>query len=645
MPSLTLDIKKGSKLHQRIVDAVRDRVRFSKNAYLHRHKKWIKNEEAALAYLPEREVDAQRRLNRDEGGKPAYTTIVLPYSYGVLMASHTYWTTVFLSRSPILQYTGRHGESEQQIQCLEALMDYQVNVGGMMVPLYIWLLDVGKYGLGVTGNYWVEEFANVSEIVEVEQQFLNLIPTGKKKKQKISRRIPGYVGNKIYNIRPYDFFPDPRLPLSRFQEGEFCADYFELGWNTILRRRDAGFYTNIDELKLGEKSADAREPGSSQLTLPDTDNIFEELNARKTKDVVKGYQTTIELVPSNWGLGKSGRLEKWVFTVTSDFTLCIGAQPHGALHNKYPYNIMEFEPEGYAIANRGLPEIIEPIQRTMDWLINSHFYNVRKTINNQFLVDPSRVVMKDVLDPAAGGVIRAKESAYGTDMRTAIHQLQVTDVTRTHMQDLRAMIDIGIRATGVNDQIHGMIAQGGRKTAQEVRTSSTFGVNRLKTNAEYFSAMGWAPMSQMFVQNTQQYYDAEKKFKVVGDLMQDAGEKFVEVDAESIQGFYDFVPVDGTLPVDRFAQANLWREMFAQMRNMPEVAAKYDLGKLFGWVAQLAGLKNIKQFEIKMAPDEQLQDQAQKGNIVPLGTEPRKGERDLGRVPEPGQIRDMGSTG
>ncbi len=189
MPSLTLDIKPGSVLAKRILSGVRDRVNFSKRAYAARRIKWKQSEDAALAYMPEREVDANRR-NLREDGKPQYTTLTLPYSYGVLMASHTYWTTVFMSRAPILQFAGRHGESEQGTQALEALIDYQVQVGGMLVPLYIWLMDVGKYGEGIIGNYWEEVTNTIAEIVEVEEKFFGF-PTGKTKKQKVSKSVPG----------------------------------------------------------------------------------------------------------------------------------------------------------------------------------------------------------------------------------------------------------------------------------------------------------------------------------------------------------------------------------------------------------------------------------------------------------------------
>jgi hypothetical protein len=357
------------------------------------------------------------------------------------------------------------------------------------------------------------------------------------------------------------------------------------------------------------------------LELPESGNFgWSDFSNRKAQDVVKVYEHYQDLIPSQWGLGKSDRSEKWVFTVTTDWKYVLSARPLGYYHNRFPLMVIEYEPEGYALVNRGIPEVIKPIQNTLDWLLNSHFYNVRKALNDQFIVDPSRVMMKDVLDPLPGGIIRLKAEAYGTDVRGAIEQLQVTDVTQAHLRDMNVMFEIGQRALGVNDQIMGMIQKGGRKTATEIRTSSSFGINRLKTTAEYFSAMGWSPMGSMLVQNTQQLYDAEMQFKLVGDLMQEAGPGFVQVTPDEIGGMYNFVPVDGTLPVDRFAQANMWRELFVAMRNMPEIAQQYDTGRIFAWVAQLAGLKNISQFKLQtnVLPDEEVQREAQKGNLVPI---------------------------
>ena len=84
-------------------------------------------------------------------------------------------------------------------------------------------------------------------------------------------------------------------------------------------------------------------------------------------------------------------------------------------------------------------------------------------------------------------------------------------------------------------------------------------------------------------------------------------------------GFFNFVTVDGTLPVDRMAQANLWKDMMSNLRMMPpQVAMGFDWVKIFTWVGSLAGLKNINQFKVQLMPDQALEGMAQSGNVIPM---------------------------
>lgn len=638
MAYITLNIDPQSQRSKMILTAIRDRHEVSRKKMEQVHARWEKCEERFNAFIPEKDVDAERRQARDNSGELTYRTIMLPYSYAQLMSAHTYWTTVFLGRSPVFQFEGRHGEAVMQTQAMEAVIDYQRQVGCWLPALYIWLLDVGKYGLGIIGNYWAEEDAYVSEIIREEEMLLDQIPTGRFSKRRVTRRIPGYRGSKLYNVRPYHWFPDPRVPLHRFQDGEFCGVYSEIGWNEILRREAAGEYTNIDALKAGQQvDGQVSKTGGRQRTasgpqsadLPDpSEDWLDSMGERKNSSANFWgiYEYYIELVPKEWGLGESGFPEKWVFTTNANRSVLIGARPLGAIHNKFPFDVLEYEPEAYNLFNRSFMEVLQPVQDTMDWLINSHFYNVRKSLNDQFVADPSRVVMKDLDSDEPGLTIRLKPAAYGTDVRQAVTQLAVQDVTRSHLTDMQTMNEFGQRITGVNDSIMGqLLTQSGRRTASEVRSSNTFSISRLKTISEWFSATGFAELSSKLVQNSQQYYEDSQKFRIVGDLVQEAGPEFVMVTPETIAGFYDFVPVDGSLPVDRFAQANLWRALFADVSRVPQVMQRYDLAGIFAWVAKLAGLKNINQFRVQVRPDEELNQEAQRGNIVQMPNGPGGG--------------------
>jgi hypothetical protein len=312
------------------------------------------------------------------------------------------------------------------------------------------------------------------------------------------------------------------------------------------------------------------------------------------------------------------------------------------LHNKFPFSILELEIEGYGLFKRGMMEITKPLNDVLTWLFNAHFHNVRKVLNDQLVVDPSRVVMKDVTDPNAGRILRLRPEAYGTDARTAVHQLQVVDITRAHLTDANIVEQMIQRLTGASDPVMGVVNQGGRKTATEVRTSSTFGINRLKTNAEFFSAQGFSSLGQMMVQNSQQYYDQSFVFRVAGELATQAG-SYMQVTPEQIAGFYDFVPVDGTLPIDRFAMAALWKDLMANMRAIPSLMMQYDLGAIFAHVAHLAGVKNVNQFRLQVTPDQVLAAQLQAGNVVPLGG--ASGKRTGGPAERPAGPRQVSGMG
>jgi len=636
MPSLTLEeseIAPGTPLHDKIMEEVRRRVRFSERAFSTRRLQWRKAEDEIIAYIPETAADSNRRFKREQQGIPKYTTIKVPYTYAVVMALHTYICSVFLSRTPIFQFDGRHGEGQQSVLAVEALHDYQVRVGRMLPALYSWFYDAARYGVGIVSLYWAQHIRRATEIQFVQDEFGNEV------REQISIEIPGYEGNELTNIQPRDWLPDPRVPMRDFQRGEFCASRTKISWLQIKERERLGYYTNVEKIprKLSPRFTDERDD-DSQVQRPDDE--FAEFSGyaggdRQHPDIIPIYEMFIDLIPKDWDLGPSDYPEKWVFTVTADWTTVLGAQPFGAYHCQYPFHFIELEPDAYALCNRGMPEILSGVQQTLDWLLNSHFFNVRASLNNLLVVDPMRVVMKDITEPQPGGVIRTRPGSANMP-GDAVKQLQIADVTRNHPADFMQMIGVGERVSGINDQMLGAFTKTGRRTATEVRTSSVGGVSRQKVETEYMSSTGIDTLAQQMVQNSQQYQNQELTLKVVGNLAGLAGTEWMMVTPQDIMGFYDHVPVDGTLPLDRFAQANLWKEIMVGANQMPAVAMEYSMAKIFAWTAQLAGIRNLDKFRVEMGSPEQLAAQAQLGNIVPIRGGGQRGGRSPNNVKQPG---------
>jgi hypothetical protein len=631
----------GTAKHTRVLEAVRQRKLMSQFYMKDRWATWARMEERFRAYVNKTEND-NRREQLKKVGKPQYVTIEIPYSYAMLLTAHTYWTSVFLSRNPILQFQARDGKNTTNEQAVESLIDYQVQASGMLLPLYLWFMDAGKYGLGVLGNSWFEDYRTKTEIVEVDRTYLGMNIGGKKKVRQ-TQLYPVYKGNRIFNIRPQDFFPDPRVQMHRVQEGEFCGRIIENGWNTVKRREADGWYYNIDDLQKNLKTTRdwVRDAGSTQLILPpamDTlyhrgmvDDPANDEKGNKQKSYVETLEMTIEIIPRDWELGSSTYPEKYAFTVAND-TVILNAMPTGRDHQKYEYFTLEYEIESYALNKRSMLEIAEPLNDVLSWLFNSHMYNVRKAINDQLIVDPSRITMKDLTDPVSGRIIRLKPEAYGTPPSEAVHQLAVADITRPHMQDFGIVAELLQRVLGVNENMMGMVNQGGRKTATEVRTSSTLGINRLKTNCEYMSAMGFTPWAEVMLMNTQQMYDENQELRIAGRTL--GGPQGVMVTPDSIAGKFDYIPVDGTMPIDRFAVANLWKELAGVMMKMPQVAQQYDWAGIMGWIAQLGGIKNLDQFRLQVVPNA-----GQQGGL-PIQGAANNGGGTAGAVPTGGSTEN-----
>jgi len=615
---LNKELRPETQLHKRIIDAVKRRRDLSVRTTEKKHSAWNEAEKLHSGYLYESERAARVKQGR-KFAVTDYTTINVSSSYATTMAMHTYWTSVFLARNPAFQLTARHGESEMQIQAMEALMDYQLMVGRQLVPYYVWLLDVGKFGVGFIGNYWDEKYAISSHFEDIPQTYLGIPIPGKTRRARITDRLLQYSGSSLFNIRPYDMRIDPRIDLQNYQQGEFMGRKGTLSWMQFVQGVADGKYFNqeaLEKRRLSKWNHTENQVGNQMYPESDLSASTADMDMMHT-DNMEFEEMVITIQPDKWHLGKTSYPEKWIFTVIED-EVCIRCRPLGCHHGMFPYSVLEYEMDGGLLFKRGVHEVLGPMEETLNWLVNTHFFNTRRILNDNIIVDPSRVVMKDFMNNKPGKMVRLKPSAYGEDPNSVYSQMKVVDVTNQHLADMRIIDDLAHKLVGVNDNIMGTVHPGGRKTATEIRTSSGFGINRLKTNSEWFSASGWQDNASMMIANTQQYYDDEREFKIAGELSAELRKRIIT--PEDIAGQYDFVPVDGTLPIDRFAQANLWKELFQALAGMQEagIDTGFDLSKIFSYTAQLAGAKNINQFKVQVLPDEELQDGIQRGNIRPI---------------------------
>jgi len=607
-----IDLTYGGKLHDQIKQAIIERRCLSEKKMDIFAQQWSDAEDSVRAYIHEKDVDRVRKDKKKYDGEPDYVTLEVPYAYATIMTAHTYYSSVMLGRTPTWQFSARHGEAQDSVLALEAVMDYQLKVGGMLPVMYNWLYDLSRYSLGIVGNYWDQEQTTITKKVMVQPNIMG-IPFGREREEWQSETVIGYEGNRLYNVRPYDFYPDPRVPIWRFQDGEFCGRNCVEGVHTLIagQQADPSRYQNLNVLR--EKLQDGGkglEDGSPNVERPLAPNEGRQIGA--------GYATIhemyIKIVPMLWGLTPSKRQEIWVFELAND-EVVLSARPLGLAHGKFPFSVMEGNFGSEEFAKAGMLEMIRPMTDILTWLVNSHFYNVRRVLNNQIIVDPSKVVMKDLTKPGQR-IIRLKPNAYGSDVRSYVYQFQMQDVTQNHLRDIQVVESLIQRVSSVVDNVMGVPQRGGRKTATEVRDSTGWSVSRLRTPVEYNSSLAMDPLAQMMVSNTQSQMTVKRKYAVAGNLMATA-QSFLDVRNETIAGFYDFVPIDGTMPIDRLAQANFWKELLMSMAKSPQIAAGWDMNGMIAHVMKMQGERNIDRFRINIQSPNAIAQGVKAGNLVP----------------------------
>jgi hypothetical protein len=311
----------------------------------------------------------------------------------------------------------------------------------------------------------------------------------------------------------------------------------------------------------------------------------------------------VRLVPKDWGLGESDYPEIWVFMVANNKVI-IYAEPANTLEDKFPIHAQECEVDGYMNKSRGILEVAAPMNDILTWLFDSHMYNKRQVMNNQFVGDPSAIVMKDVERKDPGKFIRLRPTAYGRDVRSIISQLPVTDVTMQNLQDVQIVERNMQRIVGINDDVAGQSAPSSRRSATEFRGTSSFASNRLANLAYSISVGGFRSLAKSLFVSSQQLYDIPMKVKVAGDNIK--GMQSITVNPEDIAGQFDVVPVDGTLPIDRMGQAQFWMQIMSMVATNPMLAAEYRLGDIFSYTARLAGLKGIDKMKMRVLNDDQI---------------------------------------
>jgi hypothetical protein len=600
-----LDLKPGSKLHQDLVGKILQRATESSQSMSRRFSSWNTIDEVLTTYA--QVDDKEQELLDDDPRKPV--TIVFPYSFVIMETMLSYLVSAFF-QDPVFRYEGRSPEDIIGAEMFTYVIQQQCNKAKVLLNAHTIFRDCVSYGMGIGAPYW-----------KIEEGYRTRGVKGPYGPDKMTEEAILYEGNALANIDPYMALPDPNVSISDVQDGEFFG-YVELSnyMNMLTEEKTSEDLFIVRYLKtLNDKKtsvyaedASAREAKYGGRPLRRAHSVTNE---------VDNIHMFIKLIPKEWKLGDEEYPEKWHFTVSGD-SILVRAKPLGLNHDKFPIAIAAPDFDGYSTTPISRMEIMSGMQHVLDFLFNSHITNVRKAINDMFVVDPYIVNIADLKDPKAGKIIRTRRPVWGQGVKDAIQQLGVVDITRANIGDTQFIMEHMEKVGASSEAMMGHLRKSGpeRLTGKEFEGTSRGSFSRMERMAKVIGIQAMQDIGYFFAHHAQQLMTEETYIKTVGawpeSLKAEYGDTSrIKVSPYDILIDYDLITRDGSVPGSNFS--GVWMEMFKVLSEHPELQQTFDSVRIFKHIARNSGAKNVDQFvKVKAMPDEAVMDEVQKGNIT-----------------------------
>jgi len=521
--------------------------------------------------------DQVERIDFDIRDRFAPHRFVLPMTATHMWTMATWITQALAGETTPHQVEGRGPEDEEAAEIMNQLLRWNAEQQPTYFLFFMFVVDSLTYNRGILFDEWRPLYKSRTEMVDAINPF-ELDPYGQpqvyQKPVKVKEVVGGY--NYLELVSAYNFIIDPMFPIWRFQDGRFAGHRTLMTWHELYRRSrlDTTDPTYVDEgaidrLKKAEQSANSGNTLSqltnSPLTTP-TSYYMSRSHIERNRTtsptgisradkhdggIVEMHILWIRIVPTDYGISDS--------TVPSVYQLIMGNRKEVLAlnevtyeHDMFPYSIGEGRSSGHYQNNPSWALMLKPIQDWVDYLKDRRHEALARTVGNVFIARTDKVDLEDFLDPKKEGkIIPIKPDAGSERIDDIIKQVPINDLTKDFYRDAQTFIQFAETVTAANSQMQG-------NSEDETNSATAFAGNqqmasgRLMAIARMLSVMAIVPQTRRFVKNFQQFMDTEVILKLKGDHMNFPtnmrGEKYVQITRDTIQGEFDMIAHDGTLP-------------------------------------------------------------------------------------------------
>jgi hypothetical protein len=586
---------------RRLVDYVKTLSEMSYRQISKRYPHWLEADRAHDLYVPADSTDFRNKL-------------VIADTRAISDTVLTYMMAAITGRNPMFQLEGLNRKSRVPAALLERVLHQQMRHNAGEARFAQLFLDSIRYGFAPTKIVWSEQKNT----------------------------------NVIVNADPRKTFPDPRARAGDVERMQFIVFSDHVSSSALIRSQ---MYPKVQQFPRMLDNTGIVAGWDSHRWHKEAGRGWNVDPVTTTDGVDKGYfkvgrSHVIDecwVVMNGYEIGMPQLGSVWMVLTILDERFVIRAQlsPYG---RQFPCTIGGFGFDAHRDHQQSLYDMLLPLHDLGTWLLRSRYDNVQAALNNLIFADPTRVAIHDLINRNPWGVVRTLP---GTKPGDGVFIAQVPDVTRGHWNDIGALSDMKQRVAAASDAQQGM-PTGDVRTATEIQRLTQLGSQRLGVLSRVMSSTTIRPLVRMMAANIKDALNFSGQLRVTeqetNSLMQGLVDNgYVDFSVNDLQGDIEYLVVDGTLPIEPTRSPEMWMQIM-QTVNQTGLVAEYDLGRMLEETIRSMGVPDLDQYRIDqkqlqkdgmrphqqlalmeklrgqstVMPQEQLGQEVQRGNIIPL---------------------------
>ena len=585
----------------KVVDYIKQLSKMSYDKISKRYDHWTEADRAHDVYVPPEATKFREK-------------VVIADTRAIADTVLTYKMAALTGRNPMFMLEGMNRRSRVPSAILERILHQQMRRTAGEARMAQMILDGIRYGFAPTKVNW-NNAQNTNQIV---------------------------------NFNPRKTFPDPRVSWGDWDHAQYIIFSDHITYNNLLA---SGLYPKLRAFpQLRHRMGIPRQAWESHRNLQEEgrglsldpyepqknqgNQTFWSLGHNRIVDEVwvrlSGYEINVPQIDEIWLL---------ITVMDEDLVIRMQVNPYGKV---FPVVYGSLHNDCHKTFGQSLYDILLPLHDIATWLLRSRIDNVQAALTNLMFVDPSMVSIPDLIDRNPWGVVR---SLPGVKPGDGVFIAQVPDVTRGHWNDIAALSDLKQRVSAASDAQQGVPTSDVR-SATEIQRLTQLGSQRLGVLSRISSALTVRPMVRMMVQNIQDAVAYEGSLRMDSDntpglltkLVQD---DYLDFNVQDLQGDIDYLVVDGTLPIEPTRSPETWMNMLTILTNTG-LSMEYNQGRIAEEAIRAMGVSNLDQFKItpeqreqglspsqkiqlmekmrgaSVQPNEQIQQEVDRGNLVPM---------------------------